>query len=171
MPLPESIFLRKEPYDQSCSSLMLISLLASRHVVVKVATDAGKTLAVMLPLFFFPNKMAIAVTPLKLLQKDNVRLIIRTSHYTFLDLSTGQRVSSVQVPSIAINHDILIPRMTKHYGMYVNIIAGFCETDCKSKSVGVIRKPRRISMICSENFCIFTEATKINCSHQSSGGW
>ncbi|OAX38544.1 P-loop containing nucleoside triphosphate hydrolase protein [Rhizopogon vinicolor AM-OR11-026] len=49
----------------------LISSLASRHVVVKAATGAGKTLAMMLPLFLSPNKMAITVTPLKLLQKDH----------------------------------------------------------------------------------------------------
>jgi superfamily II DNA/RNA helicase len=48
----------------------LVSLLASRHVVVRAATGAGKTLATMLPLLLSPDKMAITVTPLKLLQKD-----------------------------------------------------------------------------------------------------
>jgi hypothetical protein len=48
----------------------LISLLASRPVVVRAATGAGKTLAMMLPLLLSPDKMASTVTPLKLLQKD-----------------------------------------------------------------------------------------------------
>ncbi|OAX31691.1 hypothetical protein K503DRAFT_703308, partial [Rhizopogon vinicolor AM-OR11-026] len=53
----------------------LVSLLASRHVVVKAATGAGKTIAMMLSLFLSPNKMAITVTPLELLQKDHVSLM------------------------------------------------------------------------------------------------
>jgi hypothetical protein len=52
----------------------------------------------MLPLLLSPDKMAITVTPLKLLQKDHVRLMIWSMNYA-------------------------------------------------SKSVAVIRKPRRISRI------------------------
>ncbi|OJA13232.1 hypothetical protein AZE42_08973 [Rhizopogon vesiculosus] len=85
-------------------------------------------------LFFSPNKMAIIVTPLKLLQKDNVN---------------GFR--QFGIPSSAINHDILIPHMTKHYGMHHTQTTQDFED--------------------SENVCIFTEATSINCPHQSSGGW
>ncbi|OAX33498.1 hypothetical protein K503DRAFT_700301 [Rhizopogon vinicolor AM-OR11-026] len=60
----------------------LVSSLAPRHLVVKAATGAGKALAMMFPLFLSPNKMAITVMSLKLLQKD---------HFG--------------IPSIAINHD------------------------------------------------------------------
>ncbi|KAG2155301.1 uncharacterized protein EDB93DRAFT_1264911 [Suillus bovinus] len=66
----------------------LISLLASRHVVVRAATGAGKTLAMILPLLLSPDKIAITVTPLKLLQKDHVNEFVQYG-----------------IPSIAINHD------------------------------------------------------------------
>ncbi|KAG2069163.1 hypothetical protein BDR04DRAFT_1102135, partial [Suillus decipiens] len=46
----------------------LISLLSARHVVLRAATGSGKTLAMILPLLLSPNKIAITVTPLKLLQ-------------------------------------------------------------------------------------------------------
>jgi hypothetical protein len=82
-------------------------LLASRHVVVKAATDAGKTLAIMLLLFLSPNKMVITVTQLKLLQKDHVRLIIRTLHYIFLGLCRSMSffgLVSHPSPSTMIKH-------------------------------------------------------------------
>ncbi|KAG2155014.1 uncharacterized protein EDB93DRAFT_1043687, partial [Suillus bovinus] len=67
----------------------LVSLLASRHVVVRAATGAGKTLAmILLPLLLSPDKIAITVTPLKLLQKDHVNEFVQYG-----------------IPSIAINHD------------------------------------------------------------------
>ncbi|KAG1750538.1 P-loop containing nucleoside triphosphate hydrolase protein [Suillus paluster] len=66
----------------------LMSLLTSRHVVVWAATGAGKTLAMILPLLLSPNKIAITVTPLKLLQKDHVNEFVQYG-----------------IPSIAINHD------------------------------------------------------------------
>ncbi|KAG1759353.1 hypothetical protein EDD22DRAFT_1052066 [Suillus occidentalis] len=55
----------------------LMSLLASRHVVVRAATGAGKTLAMILPLLLSPNKIAITVNE-------------------FVQYG---------IPSIAINHD------------------------------------------------------------------
>jgi Lhr-like helicase len=75
----------------------LMSLLASRHVVVWAATGAGETLAMILPLLLSPNKIAITVTPLKLLQKDHVHLTrkIQIMSLTFLDLSVGQQVCPV----------------------------------------------------------------------------
>ncbi|KAG2749372.1 hypothetical protein P692DRAFT_20804099 [Suillus brevipes Sb2] len=51
----------------------LVSLLSARHVVLRAATGSGKTLAIILPLLLSPNKIAITVTPLKLLQRDHVR--------------------------------------------------------------------------------------------------
>ncbi|KAG2054205.1 hypothetical protein BDR06DRAFT_1007878 [Suillus hirtellus] len=79
-----------KPFQLEC----LISLLASRHVVVRAATGAGKTLAMILPLLLSPDKIAITITPLKLLQKDHVRLTrkIQIMSLTFLDLSVGQHL-------------------------------------------------------------------------------
>ncbi|KAG2043871.1 hypothetical protein BDR03DRAFT_851016, partial [Suillus americanus] len=66
----------------------LISLLSARHVVLRAATGSGKTLAMILPLLLSPDKTAITVTPLKLLQRDHV-----------------QEFEQYGIPSIAINHD------------------------------------------------------------------
>ncbi|KAG2047864.1 hypothetical protein BDR06DRAFT_896564, partial [Suillus hirtellus] len=73
-----------KPFQLEC----LISLLTSRHVVVRAATGAGKILAMILPLLLSPDKIAITVTPLKLLQKDHVNEFVQYG-----------------IPSIAINHD------------------------------------------------------------------
>ncbi|KAG1756150.1 hypothetical protein EDD22DRAFT_827858 [Suillus occidentalis] len=127
----------------------LMSLLASRHVVVRAATGAGKTLAMILPLLLSPNKIAITVTPLKLLQKDHVNEFVQDG-----------------IPSIAINHDTPHDKTLWNHisaGHYKNllvasaelrkkpflqlIMAGFCETEHRSKSITVIRKPRSISRI------------------------
>ncbi|KAG2073671.1 hypothetical protein BDR04DRAFT_1229901 [Suillus decipiens] len=51
----------------------LISLLSARHVVLRAATGSGKTLAMILSLLLSPNKIAITVTPLKLLQRDHTQ--------------------------------------------------------------------------------------------------
>ncbi|KAG2074038.1 hypothetical protein BDR04DRAFT_1093743, partial [Suillus decipiens] len=61
----------------------LISLLSARHVVLRAATGSGKTLAMILPLLLSPNKIAITVTPLKLLQRDHVR-----GRYSFIIIIT-----------------------------------------------------------------------------------
>ncbi|KAG1781872.1 hypothetical protein EV702DRAFT_1238597 [Suillus placidus] len=66
----------------------LVSLLSARHVVLRAATGSGKTLAMILPLLLSPDKTAITVTPLKLLQRDHV-----------------QEFEQYGIPSIAINHD------------------------------------------------------------------
>ncbi|KAG2066065.1 hypothetical protein BDR04DRAFT_1082358 [Suillus decipiens] len=52
----------------------LILLLSARHVVLQAVTGSGKTLAMILPLLLSPNKIAITVTPLKLLQQDHSSL-------------------------------------------------------------------------------------------------
>ncbi|KAG2071996.1 hypothetical protein BDR04DRAFT_1097227, partial [Suillus decipiens] len=58
----------------------LISLLSARHVVLRAATGSGKTLAMILPLLLSPNKIAITVTPLKLLQRDHVHEFKQYGH-------------------------------------------------------------------------------------------
>ncbi|KAG2099557.1 uncharacterized protein F5147DRAFT_535357, partial [Suillus discolor] len=50
----------------------LISLLSARHIVLRAATGSGKTLTMILPLLLSPDKTAITITPLKLLQRDHV---------------------------------------------------------------------------------------------------
>ncbi|KAG2065624.1 hypothetical protein BDR04DRAFT_1108150 [Suillus decipiens] len=61
----------------------LILLLSARHVVLRAATGSGKTLAMILPLLLSPNKIAITVTPLKLLRRDHVR-----GRYSFIIIIT-----------------------------------------------------------------------------------
>ncbi|KAG1894283.1 uncharacterized protein F5891DRAFT_928440, partial [Suillus fuscotomentosus] len=79
----------------------LISLLSARHVVLRAATGSGKTLAMILPLLLSPNKIAITVTPLKLLQRDHVHefeqygiLSITINHDTPHDQTLWSRVSA-----------------------------------------------------------------------------
>ncbi|KAG2071436.1 hypothetical protein BDR04DRAFT_1098206 [Suillus decipiens] len=50
------------------------------HVVLRAATGSGKTLAMILPLLLSPNKIAITVTPLKLLQQDHVHEFKQYGH-------------------------------------------------------------------------------------------
>ncbi|KAG2070535.1 hypothetical protein BDR04DRAFT_1018559, partial [Suillus decipiens] len=52
------------------------------------AIGSGKILAMILPLLLSPNKIAITVTPLKLLQQDHVH-----------------KFEQYGIPSIAINHN------------------------------------------------------------------
>ncbi|KAG1756204.1 uncharacterized protein EDB91DRAFT_1241303 [Suillus paluster] len=66
----------------------LISLLSARHVVLRAATGSRKTLTMILPLLLSPDKTAITITPLKLLQHDHV-----------------QEFEQYGIPLIAINCD------------------------------------------------------------------
>ncbi|KAG2065527.1 hypothetical protein BDR04DRAFT_1108374, partial [Suillus decipiens] len=50
------------------------------HVVLRAATGSGKTLAMILSLLLSPNKIAITVTPLKLLQRDHVHEFEQYDH-------------------------------------------------------------------------------------------
>src|SRR6267154_5317574 len=65
----------------------LISLLSARYVVLRAATGSGKTLAMILSLLLFPDKTAITVTPLKLLQRDHVRQIYNSFTLKMSNLS------------------------------------------------------------------------------------
>ncbi|KAG2070577.1 hypothetical protein BDR04DRAFT_1099836 [Suillus decipiens] len=68
--------------------------LAARDAIEDLPTDfmtvtgSGKTLAMIFPLLLSPNKIAITVTPLKLLQRDHVH-----------------KFGQYGIPSITINHD------------------------------------------------------------------
>lgn len=48
---------------------------ARRDVIVQAATGMGKTLAMVLPLFAFPNKFIIIASPLNILEQGMVRVV------------------------------------------------------------------------------------------------
>ena len=95
----------------------LVSLRASSRVVIKAATDASKTLATMLPLFLSPNKYchAIETTAKGSRTLDNSNLAL---YFPGSFCRSTSFFSSVSHPSPST----MIPRMTKHYGMYVDIV-------------------------------------------------
>jgi hypothetical protein len=75
----------------------LISLLSARHVVLWAATGSGKTLAMILPLLLSPNKIAITVTCLKLLQWDHVR-------WRYSVTTSSSSMVFLPLPLITIHH-------------------------------------------------------------------
>ncbi len=50
-----------------------LDVLAGRNVVVRAGTGYGKTLAMALPMLLQPDKIAVTVSPLVLLQEQQVR--------------------------------------------------------------------------------------------------
>src|SRR6267154_4074252 len=66
---------------------LILSLLSARHVVLRAATGSGKTLAMILPLLLSPDKTAITITPLKLLQHDHIRQIYNSITLKMSNLS------------------------------------------------------------------------------------
>ena len=51
------------------------AILLGLDCVVIAGTGSGKTIPFMLPLLLYPNKMALIISPLKVLQRDQVCLL------------------------------------------------------------------------------------------------
>jgi len=98
MPL---LFLRKEPttrvvFFQLNASIPCWHKACGHHSCDRCWQDASYDASVVL---LSQQDGNCTVTPLKLLQRDHVRLRIRTLHYTFLDLSAGQEFLQFDIPS------------------------------------------------------------------------
>jgi hypothetical protein len=82
----------------------LISLLVSRHVVVKAATGAGKTLAIMLPLFLSQQDGNHCYT-IEAVAKGSCMLDNSNLALYFPGSLQVNEFLQFGIPSIAINHD------------------------------------------------------------------
>jgi ATP-dependent helicase YprA (DUF1998 family) len=81
--------------------------------VVIAGTGAGKTMPFMMPLLLDTNKEVIIVSPLKVLQADQVRML--SSILFSENLISGQavRFDKMQIPTTAVNGDTWCSKLHK----------------------------------------------------------
>lgn len=89
---------------------VMLSVVAGRDCIVRAATGSGKTLAMMLAHLVFPEDVVITVSPLKILQRAQVRyklfqMLQFSDKYQHLQVD---KFNAYGIRSIAVNEDTVL---------------------------------------------------------------
>jgi len=88
------------------------AILLGLDTVVIAGTGAGKTMPFVMPLLLDKKKKAIVISPLKILQADQVRDFLSDT-LIFLTPFQAERFQKLKVSAVAVNGDTWDPKLQK----------------------------------------------------------
>jgi ATP-dependent helicase YprA (DUF1998 family) len=94
---------RFEPYEWQLD--VAEALLLGLDSVVIAGTGSGKTIPFMLPLLLHPEKMVLILSPLKILQRDQVCTLCLVFYPTAKFSCQRRRFKKMRIPAHAVNGD------------------------------------------------------------------